>query len=447
MVIILQLFEGIFAGTVIIAGLAVCFWVWRHVDERKMRKVEHEQEQSKVRFRDALTQGVKTGVNNRANVRVIGEAVSIEHWSHAPVPHSLTYSPHMPSHGTVSEEQPTQALLPAATVQQPDLRTIVEELPHNKLAFAFGADRLTGEMVKSTLLKAVHIQSIGATGQGKSHQSTSILTQLCATNDTQHLNLALIDCEGQTTEPFQQQPHVRHHADDPEQAARVLRSLVKLLEHRDKTQQDMPVMLVFVEEFLNLRRSMPAHIKDQALEDYTTLALRGKKRGMFLFSVGQTAYVEKAIRHAQNQFQSSMAFAGKPNMARAAGFTNTDLLNQLWKERQPGQFLLERPTGDSLLLAPFVNSSQVPSLVSSQVVPSHFPGGSQVVPDDTNHNNMNPAGPQSAIDKTKLTLMREMIVQESSQNEIIAAVFPGMRASDAQKEYRKYMAAMARQLA
>src|SRR5436305_14322656 len=124
-----------------------------------------------------------------------------------------------------------------------------------------------------------------------------------------------------------------------------------------------PIILVFVEEFLNLRRTMPAEYRDHALDDYTTLALRGRKRRTFLFSIGQTAYTEKAIRDAQMQFFSSMAFAIKPSAARSAGFTNTHLLNRLYNERRPGQFLLERPQGDALLLAPHVNYAEIPSLL------------------------------------------------------------------------------------
>src|SRR5262249_46864155 len=151
----------------------------------------------------------------------------------------------------------------------------------------------------TSLPKAVHIQLVGASGQGKSRQATSILTQLCTRNDPQHLQLALIDHEGETSAPFQGLPHVRYIADEPKEAARIFRALVKELERRDIGKIAFPVLLMFCEEFLNLRRSMPPQYRDQALEDYTTLALRGRKRGMFLFSIGQTAYTEKSIRDAQ----------------------------------------------------------------------------------------------------------------------------------------------------
>ena len=258
-----------------------------------------------------------------------------------------------------------EQLAAAHNIEQPRLATIIEELTPNTLEFVFGLDPLTGQMARTTLPKAVHIQLLGASGQGKSRQATSILTQLCARNDTNHLNLALIDCEGETTAPFQGLPHVRYLADEPRDAAKAFRGLVSELERRDVSRTLWPTIFIFVEEFLNLRRTMPGEFRDQCLEDYTTLALRGRKRGMFLFSIGQTSYVDRHIRDAQNQFLSNMAFAAKPTAARAAGFTNTPLLNQLYQERRPGQFLLERPAGDSILLAPYVEPGQVASLLNS----------------------------------------------------------------------------------
>lgn len=263
---------------------------------------------------------------------------------------------------TVRDNNLGQQQLPAP-LQQPQLSAIIEDLIPNALEFAYGYDPQLDQLVKATLPKAVHIQLVGASGQGKSRQATSILTQLTTRNDPQHLQLALIDHEGETSAPFTGLPHVQFVADEPKEAARIFRALVKELDRRDIGRIAFPVLLVFCEEFLNLRRTMPVQYRDQALEDYTSLALRGRKRGMFLFSIGQTAYTERSIRDAQAQFLSSMAFALKPTTARSAGFTNTELLNQLYSDRRPGQFLLERPAGDALLLAPYVDSHIVSDLL------------------------------------------------------------------------------------
>jgi hypothetical protein len=277
------------------------------------------------------------------------------------VPH--TYSPRI----AISQEGGTMPLPPKNRLESHPitLEEVLEHLSPHALEFIYGVDRETGELVKTTLPKAVHIQLIGATTMGKSHEASAILTQLVSKNNPSRLQLALIDHEGETSAPFQNLPHTKYVAGDPKQAVKTLRELVRELERRDITKEKFPIILVFVEEFLTLRRMMPEDLRDQALEDYTTLALRGAKRGIYLFSIGQTAYTEKHIRDAQMQFLSSLAFAIKPTAARSAGFTNTQLLNQLFAERKPGQFLLERPQGDSIILAPHVDYPTIPSLLTS----------------------------------------------------------------------------------
>jgi hypothetical protein len=265
---------------------------------------------------------------------------------------------------TIKDNVLGHSQLEAGAVSQPRLESIVDELTPNALEFAFGSNRETGDLVKNTLPKAIHLQAIGSTGFGKSRQATGILTQLVAKNDPAHLQLALLDCEGETSAPFWHLPHTQYVADEPKEAARILAALARELERRHISKQVFPVLLIFVEEFLTLRNRMPAALKDQALNDFTTLACGGRKRGVSLFTVGQTAYAEKSIRDAQNQFFSSMCFSAKPDMARAAGFRNTPLLNTLYAEKKQGQFLLESSAGDAILLAPHV-PDKVSTLVES----------------------------------------------------------------------------------
>jgi hypothetical protein len=345
------------------------------------------------------------------------------------------------------------AALPAAAntvdgdlVTPPALQTIIEELPDNALEFVFGMNPQTGDLARTSLLKAVHIQLVGASGQGKSRQATSILTQLCARNDAQHLNLALIDCEGETTAPFQHLPHVRYLADEPKDAAKTFRGLVNELERRDQVKVLYPVILIFCEEFLNLRRTMPSDYRDQALEDFTTLALRGRKRGMFLFSIGQTAYVDKAIRDAQMQFLSSMAFAVKPTAARSAGFTNSELLNRLYSERRPGQFLLERPTGDSILLAPYVDPGVVPGLLNHCTVLADPPRTEVLASTDVTPVQTPMQAPEPAYDARTLRI-RDLVKQGTPQPKIIKEVWGvsnGAAYTKAQQELANILATLLR---
>lgn len=363
-----------------------------------------------------------------------------------PVPH--TYSPHIVYQNRdttrVTEEQPVAQV--GTSVGQPALADLVEQLRPNRHEFYYGVERERGQLIKVALPQAVHIQLLGASGQGKSREAQSILAQLVATNDEQHLRLALIDCEAETTAPFHGLPHVSHLAEDEREAARTLSHLCDELHRRDSIAAHnkaqlalLPVILMFVEEFLNLRRVMPASIKDQALEDYTTLALRGRKRGMFLFAIGQTAYTEKAIRDAQMQFLSSMAFAIKPTAARSAGFTNTELLNKLYDDRRPGQFLLERPAGDGLLLAPYVDSDVLSGVLDGML--SSYQEEAACQPHDSS---MPLSMPAACASEATLGQFRELLAQGAGKQDIIKAVWgvsPGGSSAykRAQADYLKIM--------
>jgi hypothetical protein len=365
-----------------------------------------------------------------------------------PVPN--TYSPRIEI-TTSSTQAEAAAASQLQHYEQPALETIISELVPNSLQFAYGLDPLTGQLVTTTLPKAVHIQLLGASGQGKSRQATSILTQLSSRNDTSHLQLALIDCEGETTAPFQQLPHVRYLADDPREAAKTLRALVGELERRDQTKTIFPVILIFVEEFLNLRRTMPETYRDQALEDYTTLALRGRKRGMFLFAIGQTAYVDRHIRDAQNQFLSSMAFAVKPTAARAAGFTNTELLNRLYADRRPGQFLLERPAGDSILLAPYVDTRTISMLLTNPETTTENDHPIHVVESSLKDSRNQPRNQIDPALQAKLTQVCQLLTSgTTNKTDIILSVWgvkPGSseRYKTAEAEYKQIMTHLALQ--
>jgi len=355
MTALLQFGEGllVFLMAAALVGIYLVYELLKH--RHQLRRAERDKERAAVEFDRIKARALHAAMNNQANYKV-GSDRSLE------VIHRFPY----PAHHTKVLEAPAQPLqLPQPTYPQVALSTIVEELPRNALSFVYGTDERTGEKVKTTLPKAVHIQIIGDTGQGKSQEATSILTQLAASNDSEHLQMALFDHEGETTVPFQTLPHVRYHADDPVRVARGLHDMVKLLEHRDKVHVLFPHILIFIEEFLSLRRTMPSSVQDQALEDFTTLALRGRKRGISLFCVGQTAYVDKAIRDAQMQFQSNIAFSIRPRAAQSAGFVDFQAVKKLYEEKREMQFWIERAGGNRTLLAPDVDRELVPLLLGN----------------------------------------------------------------------------------
>src|SRR5260370_37593012 len=276
---------------------------------------------------------------------------------------------------TIKDNAFGQGQLPAGDVTQPRLGTLIDELTPNTLSFPFGVSRETGELVTSSLQRAVHLNTIGDSGGGKSMGAMGILTALATTNDPEHLSLAFVDAESETTLPFHHLPHVRYLADSPRDAAAVFPELVQVLKQRHITNKMLPFILLFCEEVLTLKNRIPESVKAQALDDFTELACGGRKRNIALYTIGQTAYSDKAIRDAQAQFQTNMAYAIHPQRARAAGFVETPLLNQLYKEKRQGQFVLEHKGANTLVLAPHIDIRTM----SHIVVPTGFPVGSQPV--------------------------------------------------------------------
>ena len=324
------------------------------------------------------------------------------------------------------------------------LTQVVEELPQNQLIFAFGTYRTTGELVQTTLPDALHIQVTGATGQGKSVGAQGLITQLAATNDTEHLAFGFLDPEGDTCIPFHSLPHVAAMATNADQAAKELHRMRLLLDSRPIGPQC--ALLIFIEEFLSLQRMMSKHYREQALDDFTEIALRGRRRYMYLLVLGQTAYREKDLRDAQRQFQSVLTYALHPDAVRAAGMTgNNEALRQLWRERRKGQFLLQSPGqfGDQLVLAPHTTATQIATILGgSQVENERFPVTSLVVPASPTPCPGKQGGKRSELDSRTLALVRDLVSQQKGQNEIIQVAFPNMRNAEAVAEYRRYLSCL-----
>jgi hypothetical protein len=123
--------------------------------------------------------------------------------------------------------------------------------------------------------------------------------------------------------------------------------------------------LLFLEEFVTLKNALKGKLRDQALEDFTRLSLQGRKFGMFMLCIGQTGYMDKDIRDAQRQFQSKIALGIHPKAAYAAGFTNTQLLNQNNTPRVKGRFVLEGTQGPALVMAPRIDYDNIPRLLGT----------------------------------------------------------------------------------
>ncbi len=325
-----------------------------------------------------------------------------------------------------------------------------------------------------------HLRFIGASQYGKSSMAAAFLWTITRTHDPKHLRIAILDKEDQTGKLFENLPHILRirvggqvvtmHARDDKQVLQYLMCVVEIMRRRYKmSKQDMlaqPVLLVYIEEFLSLKNffkaameSAKGEAKAQATSDYTSLVYcieelsqRGLKVRVQLLLCAQVEYADDDFKEALVNVGCGMSFCVRPRAAAAAGFRSTELLNRNYKENKVGQAVIETPDCTDLMLAPDFDlehrliALETAETATSQVVPERFPGSSEVVPDEENKpnkgNHLPQDGRQSELDLGKLSALRGMVRNHASQNEIIAAIFPGMRNADAMQEYRKYLAAL-----
>jgi hypothetical protein len=73
------------------------------------------------------------------------------------------------------------------------------------------------------------------------------------------------------------------------------------------------------------------------------LTTRGRKYGIFLLGVMQADYSTEEMKVSQKMFRFRGAAGIDPSAARAAGFTNTELVKQNFQTGKPGSFVVEYP--------------------------------------------------------------------------------------------------------
>jgi FtsK/SpoIIIE family len=228
-----------------------------------------------------------------------------------------------------------------------------------------------------------HIKFIGGSQKGKSSMVAAFLEIITRTHDTRHIQLILLDMESLTSWLFADLPHVvkmrsksgetvKMHATNKEQVLEYLIQSVGIMNNRyEIIQRDgiaalkkMPVILVYIEEFLRLKAWFKAQIKiakdkQQAESDYATLiycinelAGRGLKSRMQLLLCAQMDYTDEDFREAMGNIGSGFSFCVKQEAAMAAGFTNAKLLARNERSKKVGQAVVEAPDCNDLILAP-----------------------------------------------------------------------------------------------
>jgi FtsK/SpoIIIE family len=277
-----------------------------------------------------------------------------------------TYSPH---YAPVFEyKDSSQRMLPEASPNQqfqthvaPSIEEVVQALPHNGLQLSLGRSLTSGEFL-TIGLKDEHLKLIGGTRKGKSSLAGGLLEEIQRTHDPNVLQFALLDLEYKTSRLFERSSHVAYLqagrrgrvpaiAREASEVAMWLKWMYQEMDRRYKmTAQQLkqsPYLLIYIEEFLGLRR----HLKGspalgEALNYFTLLATQSLKANMSLLICAQVDYSSEELREAMAQFVgTNVSFSVKPDAARAAGFISTELLNRNYAAKTPGQFVVE---GNSL---------------------------------------------------------------------------------------------------
>lgn len=227
---------------------------------------------------------------------------------------------------------------------------------------------------------------IGASQRGKSSMVAAFLEIVTRTHDARHIQLILLDKENLTSNLFADLPHVfkmrtqagevvKMHATNNEQVLRYLIQTVCIMEKRYKiierdgiaALKKMPVILVYIEEFLRLKAYFKAQLKtakdkEDAEANYASLiycinelAGRGLKARMQLLLCAQVDYADDDFREAMANIGCGFSFCVKRDAAMAAGFTNAELLTRNLKENKVGQAVVECPDCNDLVLSPEYN--------------------------------------------------------------------------------------------
>ncbi len=137
-----------------------------------------------------------------------------------------------------------------------------------------------------------HIKLIGASQHGKSSMAAALLDAITRTHDPELVQIALFDLEDRTSRLFAGLPHItrirkhgetiRLHARSYEQVLEHLEHVSALIDYRyalpDEELEKQPLVIVYVEEFLDLRNYFKRRIetvgrdeRDSARADYSRL--------------------------------------------------------------------------------------------------------------------------------------------------------------------------------
>jgi len=137
-------------------------------------------------------------------------------------------------------------------------------------------------LLRLTSPNVAHVMVAGTTGSGKSVLLWGLLESLAKYTPARDMQIVGFDPKGVLFAPFGGLPHLKRVAATPEESAEALRSLVHLMEQRDKRHEATPHVLAVVDELADVVMTTPG-----AEELLTRLVQRGRSAGIHVLAATQ----------------------------------------------------------------------------------------------------------------------------------------------------------------
>lgn len=337
---------------------------------------------AKARYQDAQSELLFAQANNLRMGRGIPSVLNYDANGNPPIvfDHKSTafyqfplgqYKPNVPTNYQVEAVQdrltdPSKpALGPGKACQPFPFEEAMKLVSPNSLEVCVGRNLATGDPIKVSL-PGNNILLLGTSQFGKSTEAAIIMDMLTQTHDPNHLLLSLLDLEDLTCNLFADLPHVLRLEAKGRTIKSVARSHQEVVQHlgylcdfmdyrytlTPKDRKGTPHILIYLEEFLELRRRTKGDDLKTLSDRVTTLATRGLKANMHLMVCAQASYSQKEFREAMAQLAGvGIAFTARPPLATAAGFMDYDLLKQNYLAKVRGQFVIESSEGSQIGMA------------------------------------------------------------------------------------------------
>jgi hypothetical protein len=317
------------------------------VEKLQVLRIKNARERGKLQIESAMPRIIEAALVSGRNISYSSKGdVHLTDWRSNV--HNINAS---------STDAPLQIEGPLSRVT---IEECVEAIEPNSFKICVGTVQGTGE--KAVLsFKKTHFKIIGASQKGKSSLVAAFLTIVSQTHTPDQVQFAVLDMEDMTGRLFTDLPHTIRHARNLEDVVYGLREIVSIMEERYRNTVKeialMPIILIYLEEFLDLKNQLKAFntaLYKECVAHVTTLATRGLKARCQLLLCAQTEYRDSggelagALANIPNGFSVCLV----PSAARAAGFTNTELLNRNYKENRVGVFVAKHPQLQGIVVGP-----------------------------------------------------------------------------------------------